>query len=233
MDFNPFTTAGDYPKMLNKIATFTFFGALLSIWLLRYEIPYLDNILKPFSVSIPIGGVSISFGTLLPAFVIATISRFLKLHDRISDLFGIRRRFDVSEILLPMATASGAAIDTDQIRTAKTSRKSLMYRVFYKYASGTKGKAAIDSHYIIMALDQWSWYWILLELTFLALLVAATLGATAHYQLAMWFLIGVMLALALLQAIRKFCSDYALQEVEAILENPARRLEIAEVFRAL
>jgi hypothetical protein len=101
MDFNLFTTSGDYPKMLNKIATSTFLGAILATWLLRYEIPRLDAALNPFSFSIPIAGVSIPFGTLLPALVVALLSRFFKLHDRISDILRIRQRFDVAEILLP------------------------------------------------------------------------------------------------------------------------------------
>jgi hypothetical protein len=132
-----------------------------------------------------------------------------------------------------MATASGATVSPDQIRSLKQNRNSLMYKVFYKYASSTKGKAVIDSHYITMALDQWSWYWIVLELAFLALLVAATLAGTKQYELAMWFLTGILVVIGLLQAIRKLCSDYALQEVEAILDDSTRRLEVAEVFRAL
>jgi len=169
MDLDFFKAVGDYPKMLNKIAVSTFTGTILAIWLLRYEVPALDNLLKPLSVPIKVfGDVNLPLGTILPALVVAALSRMFKLHDRISDIFRIRQRFDVGEILFPMAIASGASLSGDQIRAIRKNCKSMMYKVFYKYASSTAGKAVIDSHYITMALDQWCWYWIVLELTFLA-----------------------------------------------------------------
>lgn len=237
MDFSAFKAVGDYPKMLNKIALSTFAGAILAVWLLRYELPALDNPLKPLSLQIQVaGGFSLPFGTLLPAFVVAALSRIFKLHDRISDVFHIRQRFDVSEILFPMAIGSGASLTGNQIRAIKRnreSRESMMYEVFYKYASSTPGKAVIDSHYITLALDQWSWYWIVLEQTFLAVVLAGTFCITARYSLAAMFLGVVLVAIGVLQFIRNLCSDYALQEVEAILGDSARRLEVAEAFRAL
>jgi hypothetical protein len=233
MDFSAFKAVGDYPKMLNKIALSTFAGAILAVWLLRYELPALDNLLKPLSLQIQVaGGFSLPFGTLLPAFVVAALSRIFKLHDRISDVFHIRQRFDVSEILFPMAIGSGASLTGNQIRAIKKNRESMMYKV-YKYASSTPGKAVIDSHYITLALDQWSWYWIVLEQTFLAFVLAVTFCMTARYSLAATFLGVVLVAIGVLQFIRNLCSDYALQEVEAILGDSARRLEVAEAFRAL
>jgi hypothetical protein len=165
--------------------------------------------------------------------VLAAFSRIFKLHDRISDIFLIRQRFDVSEILFPLAIGSGASLNIDQIRTFKKERNSLMYKVFYKYASSTPGKAVIDSHYITMALDQWCWYWIVLEVTFLGFVLAATFLITGRYFLAAIFFAGVLGTVGVLQFIRNLCSDYTLQEVEAILEKSNRKVQIAEVFRAL
>jgi hypothetical protein len=220
--------------MLNKIAASTFFVAIGGLVLLRYQFASVRSLLDPLSLPIPLGsGFSLPLGMVLPALLLAVLGRMFKLHDRISDVFLIRQRFDISEILLPLAIGSGASLNTDQIRRIRKDRESLMYKVFYKYASSTPGKALIDSHYITMALDQWCWYWIVLEATFLAFVLAATFSLTARYLLGDIFLSVVLGALVFMQLLRKLCSDYALQEVDAILQQPARKLEVAEVFRAL
>jgi hypothetical protein len=84
-----------------------------------------------------------------------------------------------------------------------------------------------------MALDQWCWYWIVLEVTFLGFVLAATFLITGRYFLAAIFFAGVLGTVGVLQFIRNLCSDYTLQEVEAILEKSNRKVQIAEVFRAL
>lgn len=234
MSLNPFKTVGDYPMMLNKIAASTFLVALGGLALLRHEFVSVRSILDPVGISIPIeSGLSLPLGLVLPALLFAILSRMFKLHDRVSDLFRIRQRFDVSEILFPLAMGSGPHLTTDQMRAIKKNRESLMYKVFYKYASSTPGKAVIDSHYITMALDQWCWYWVVIEATVIAFVLAATFLLTRHYLLADVLFIAVLAALGVLQLLRKFCSDYALQEVEAILQQADRKLEVAEVFRAL
>jgi hypothetical protein len=234
MSSNPFEVAGAYPKMLAKIALSTFFAAILAVVLLRREFPVLDKLLEPLSISVPIAtGFSLPFGTVLPAFLFGGLSRIFKLHDRISDVFQIRRRFDVSDILFPLAIGSGSSLTANQMRAIKKNRDSLMYEVFYRYASGTPGKAAIDSLYIKMALDQWCWYWIVLESTFLAFCLGVTFFIAKRYFLAASFLAGVIMAILVLQLIRNLCSDYALQEVEAILDSPGRSAAIAGVFSAL
>jgi len=234
MDFDFFKAVGDYPKMLNKIALSTFVGTILAVSLLRHELPVFDSYLSRLSVPVEIGrGLSVPFGTILPAFAAALLSRIFKWHDRLSDIFRIRQRFDVSEILFPMAIGSGASLSAEQIRAIKKNRQEMMNRVFYKYASSTKGKAVIDTHYVTMALDQWCWYWIVLEQTSLICFLAVTFWFTARYSLAATFLAVVLIAIGVLQGIRSLCSDYAVQEVEQILEDSQRRLEVAEAFRAL
>ncbi len=233
MDFNFFKAIVDYPKMVGKIALSTFAGSILAVWLLRHELPALNSCLGPLNTPIEVAGISISFGTVLPAFVVTALSRIFKLHDRLSDIFRIRQRFDVSEILFPMAIASGASLSGEQIRAIRRNRKAMMDRVFYKYASSTKGKAVIDSHYITMALDQWCSYWIVLELTFLACILAGTFWIAARYSLAATSLAVVLALICVLQGIRSLCSDYALHEVEQILGDSQRRQEVAGAFRAL
>lgn len=233
MGLTPFETVSDYPSMLNKIALYTFGSLLLAVVLLRLQIQPLDALLAPFSFALPIAGLSLPFGTVVPAFGIALLSRIFKLHDRLSDLFGIRRRFDVIAILFPLCAASGGLTDAGRVRQLKAKREPLMYATFYKYASSSPGKAVIETHYITLALDQWSWYWILLEACTIATLAAAVLFWAGRYLAAASVLAAVLLAIWLLQVIRGHCEEYALQQVEQILSEPARKREVREQFSAL
>lgn len=233
MSFNPFKAVGDYPKMLNKIAASTFFVAIGFTALLSSQFTSVRCLLEPLSIPISISGVSLPLGILLPALLVAILSRIFKLHDRISDVLNIRQRFDVGEILFPLAMGSGASLSVDQVRKIKKDREPMMYKVFYKYASSSPGKAIIETHYITMALDQWCWYWMVLEATFLSLVLAVTFLATARSPLAAIFLAVVLVAVGVLQLIRQLCSDYALQEVEAIVQEPNRRQAVAKEFNAL
>lgn len=139
MSLNPFATLGDYPAMLNKIATWTFFISLAATAVVRLRLPAIDAALGTFGFNVSVAGIELPLGMILPAFGMALVSRVIKLHDRLSDLFGIRRRFDRQEILLPLASASGAALTPTQLDRVDASGSDLMGKVFYAYVSS-------DSH---------------------------------------------------------------------------------------
>ena len=233
MSLNPFETVHNYSEMLNKIAVYTFAGSLAVVIFMRSQSPEVDKALSSMTFAIPVGGLSLPLGTIVPAFVMAFVSRVFKLHDRISDVLGIRRRFDRTEILLPMAAASGASLTMDQIEKFGQERGALMGKVFYKYASSDDKKTQIDVHYVTMALDQWSWYWVILE----ALLVVGIGG------LILTFLgrrgIGVITAgvvlggIGLLQVIRNICAKYVRDEIREILKVKGAQSSIRNAFNAL
>jgi hypothetical protein len=126
MGFNPFATVDDYPGMLNKISTFTFAASILAVWLVRAEFRPVDVLLARLGIPIPVqSGLLIPLGIVLPAFLIAFLSRVFKLHDRLSDLFSIRQRFDIAAILFPLAVACNAGLTVSQIRQIKKSREDL------------------------------------------------------------------------------------------------------------
>src|SRR5207249_3941140 len=126
---------------------------------------------------------------ILPAFLVALLFRIFKMHDRLSDVFGIRKRFDLDEILAPLSKGAGVPF-TKPMRARATSRRdSLMASVFYAYASGTEGKAKIDPHLVTMALDQWSWFWILAEAVFVMVATGVALLIAGRYKAAMWVFI--------------------------------------------
>jgi hypothetical protein len=230
---NPFETVSDYPSMLNKIAAYTFGAAIAATALLRYQVPAIELFLAKFSVPIPVAGFSFPLGTILPAFMFAFGGRVIKLHNKISDLFGIRQRFDVHEILMPLALATGTRVTTSQLEKISSQRRQLMADVFYKYISSSTGKPVIEKHYTTMAFDQWSWYWILLEVSIVAAIVGGVLLFTGKSFAAAIILISILLIIWALQVIRAACARYALQEVNQILSDEDRKREVEDVFSAL
>ena len=143
--------------------------------------------------------VEVEFGvaTVVIAFALAAVAYVAKLHDRVSDLFGIRARFDVNEILKPSALATGTPLSPSQIQKLRAKRLDLMGPVFYKFASS--GKPIIDPHYITMALTQWSWYWVVIELNVVVGLVAIALLFASQFVWLSAALAWLVLSFLLLQ----------------------------------
>src|SRR6185295_13156068 len=132
----PRLTVSNYPEMLRKLSTAMFFIAAACVTLLRSKIGVIDEFLRPLDISdIPIfTAIKIPFGSFLIAFAMAFASEAIKLHDAISSVLGIRFKFDVRWILIPMALLSGARIAFGQFQKIKTERDRLMGEVFYEYA---------------------------------------------------------------------------------------------------
>lgn len=233
MSLNPFATVKSYSEILTKIATWTFFVSLAVTVVLRLRWPLIDTALGMLSPKIPIAGVELPLGTLAPAFAMALISRVTKLHDRLSDVLGIRRRFDRQEILLPLAAMSGAMLTPAQLERIDAERNNLMGQVYYAYASSDPSKSKIDPHYVTMALDQWSWYWILLEALFIIGCGGAVLYLIGDHIVggaAAWL---VVIGLGVLQWIRSSCRGYAADEIREILKVAGAQAAIQSVFSAL
>ena len=233
MKFEPFATVESYAMMLRRIAMFAFSWALLAMILLRSQITSLDQALDAFSIPMPLIGLELPMGTVVPAFLYALVSLVFKLHDRISDLFRIREEFDFRSILLPEALASGAVVPMDKIPMLISDRNPLMTKVFYKYASSTPGQAAIDPHYITMALDQWGWYWVALEAAVVAGITSIILAVYGKLLPAYLLICLVLACIVLLRILRRKCSHYASEEVEQILMDTDRKHEVKTEFDAL
>jgi hypothetical protein len=227
------SVASNYPEMLNKITISTFLFGLGMTILARSQIPWLDEALVT-KIDIELAKVVLPLGTVLPPVLFALLFRMVKLHDSISDVLKIREDFDVRVILIPMALELGVSIPASRLEKLRENRGDLMYETFYKYASGTPGKAVIDSHLITMALDQWTWYWILLEASVVAVITSLLLFFSGVPNCA--FIILALDALAVVALGTKFlrsCAHYAHREVAEILRDTTRRQEIAKVFYAL
>jgi hypothetical protein len=233
MSLNPFSTVSDYPSMLNKIAVYTFFVSLAMAGLIYWQVPDFRALVPDWHVKIPETDAKVPGFLLIIALVFAFLSRVLKLHDRLSDLFRIRHQFDIYSILLPMASAAGVALTLAQQNAVAQKRHELMSKVFYKFASSSPGSAVVDQHAITMAIDQWSWYWILEEAAFV-LFVSAVLSLLLGKSTlpAVLFLFGFGL-IWIMTFVHRGCKRYAQDEITQILDGPDRRATVAECFRAL
>lgn len=231
MSLNPFSAA-DYPEMLWKIALWTFFSSLACTMGLQYVYPSLTLFLGQLP-SVTVYDMELSLGTLLVPLLFAAFTRSIKLHDRLSDLFRIRIRFDVDNILLPLAVGCGVTMSPSRIGRLEQDRHTVMRKVFYCYASGTVGQSKIDRQYILMALDQWYWYWIVLESSVVLGTTALILAIGSHFLSAL-ILLAVIEAGHLVRCVLYHRAvACALVEVEEILNSVDRKEEIAKVLNAL
>ena len=219
--------------MLAKIAVFTLASAILATMLLSVTVSTLGDALRTWAVPIPVEGISIPLGVLAVALAWTVITRLVKLHDRVSDVLGLRKRFDIQHILKPMATAVGVSLSAKQEIAMKCSRRRLMSDAFYKYASGGEGKAVIDEHYVSLALDQWAWFWIIVESMVTWALAGIILVSSAHF-IAAAIVLGCVAASSLLLVLSWQASvRYAQDEIRQITQDQARQKEIAGIFNAL
>jgi hypothetical protein len=167
------------------------------------------------------------------AIVLAWVSHAIQLHNRLSDAFGIRNRFDRNYILLPLAVLTGVQLSPIKLNALKANRELLMEKVFYRYASSRADKPLVDKHHIERALDTWSWYWILVEGAALWLVGGLIAGYFASYSLMnllCWVAVGFWL-------FGELCSlrhpGFAQPQIETIVGNVQAKQDIKEAFDAL
>jgi hypothetical protein len=168
---------------------------------------------------------------IIIAIVIALFCRAITLHDRISDFCGIRQKFDIEEILIPLAEKSGINITPENRQVLKEKRSALMRLVFYNYASSTDPK--IDKHLIYKALDHWSWFWVIVENSTIYFLIAGILIYRGHHEVGFVLLLMVLpLVFVALPFCYVACRQAVHLEIDAILHSNKRALEIQGVLKS-
>jgi hypothetical protein len=222
-------TVRDYPSMLSKLWTFALVEGAFVAWLCWLRIPAVHAALG--SAPITFGGVQLPWLIVAVALAYATFVNMIKLHDRISDVFRIRHNFDVYRILLPLAVGTGVRLPTSKITEVSRQRQHLMRRAFYRYASSTK--AEIDQHDVTMALNQWGWYWICLEGAVAGAIGTIALAVASQFEAALLLFAGPVALLCIARLFYESCSGHALSEVDAILDDDARRAAVVKEFGAL
>src|ERR1039458_3342724 len=105
----PLFSPQNYTEIIKKVASFAFW----EVWILTFFLRTIPSVELAFSaientpaikpvISIIPQHQYLNLAGLLIALIAAWISYMLQFHDRISDAFGIRRRFDRNNILLPL-----------------------------------------------------------------------------------------------------------------------------------
>jgi hypothetical protein len=235
-----FNTPKNYAQVLKKLASFAFYETYIITLLLRVN-PRFDALCGSIESWGPIGKVIriiphydvLNLSGVVIAFIVALLTHMFQFHDRISDLLGIRRRFDVKIILIPLAKRVGSVVTKDKVDKIAKHRDELMHAVFYKYASGRADKPLVDKHDIEQALNAWSWYWVFVEATFyfgVGAIVAWWLGSGS---LASTFtgISVILLAVAFVQRIR--LANYARPEIDSIVADPTASYDVKNQFDAL
>jgi hypothetical protein len=128
-----------------------------------------------------------------------------------------------------LAILSSSNITEEKYKLIVNRRSILMNQVFYKYASSGEGSAKIDKHYIIMALDQWSWFWIFVEASVLLFITAIVVLSSAP-NISFWLLVSVITLIVFMYVSYKKSGTYAYDEVIQILLDAHRKTEVRAVF---
>ena len=149
--------------------------------------------------------------------IAAILARVFLLHDRISDLFRIRRGFDIEHILKPLAEGVGFGTVGEKWKRIENNRKLAMTRTFYRYAGFANPK--IDMQLVRTAADRWAWFWSTLEPAAI-LLIAGPIFAVLRAWLQFWIVLAstavlILIALLLWPQLRKG----ARSQVDEILTN--------------
>jgi hypothetical protein len=228
-----FSTPTNYAEMLTKLAALAFVQVLVITFLLR-QIPQIDDPLQKFEMLLPISPKYNPAGILI-AFGIALLTHVAHLHNRISDLLGIRRHFDIEYILRPLAQLVGAKLTARQIAALNQDqeRNRVMRDVFYKFASSRAQNPLVDRHDIEHALGQWVWFWALVEgsvFLFCGAVVAFSFGGT-RLGIALYF--AAFASALIAAAFSRRLPGYARAEIEAIASDNKARGDVKAAFDAL
>jgi hypothetical protein len=226
--------------MLKKLASFAFWEVWLISFLMK-DIPSVDRVFSKVEsfghlgelMSVIPNHEQLNLTGFAIALCVAGLSYAAQLHDKISDLFRIRCRFDCKYILIPLADSVGATLSVVQVSKLSAQRDRLMREVYYRFASSRAQNPLVDKHYIEHALGAWSWFWILIEAMLffgVSALLADRLG-DSRLSLCFTFVFCMSLFLAYLQYPRLVRLSEA--QIGSIASDVAASAEVRKVFGAL
>lgn len=231
MEFDLFHRIPNSPRMVRRIATGTFITSLAAATLIGCRVGPVHRLLTSTPVVMTIGDWSVPLVGAVIASAITFVKRGLRWQDRISDAFGIRERFDITVIMLPLAVGLGVRLGPRAVERLRANRRQVMTSAFYQYTEGTR--PILTPRSVTAAMDRWSWFWILLESATVATATAVVLLVFGDPGLAALLSIAVIGALPVLYAIRRQCDRYAQVQVDALLANQSACQAILQDFLAI
>jgi hypothetical protein len=222
----------DYSEMLQRVFWFSAMTGIICTFLLAQNSPAIQEFLDSVSTQVDFGPLkSIKILYILVPAAIALLSRIIKLHDRISNVFRIRFTFDTKFFLFPLCEGANVVLTSDKKRAIKKSREESMYATVYKYA-GFKNPV-IDCQLVRTAADNWGWFWVFVESSFLVGLTAAFFTFRTQWGYTEGLLWVLLVECVLLWIQWRACIRSARPQVKAILDDQQRFHEIRNYFNNL
>jgi len=158
--------------------------------------------------------------------------RAIRMHDKLSTILGLRRRFDTQHILTPLAQRSGYQVSEAELNLLDASRDVLMREAFYKYAGFIH--PAIDEQLVRTAADNWGWFWVSLEGAALLLISTVVVFFTHAPMIAVPFLmVPATLMIVFMSVQWPAMKRAALRQVEAIVDDNGRAQAVSDAFGAV
>lgn len=148
-----------------------------------------------FGVKYEFFGIKLNLALFYLPLLMGLLEHMFKIPDKLSSLFGIRRRYDKKVMVAEIMKSARSIVNLNELNIKQINR--IMSIAFYKYASSTKLK--IDTHYIYLALNEWCWYWIVLDTTILIFIVGAAVFLFLNLRwMNLIFLLAILVILFLL-----------------------------------
>lgn len=234
------STSKNYEDTLKKLAMYAFYWVFIITLVFRYD-PDIDALFRSIEGWGPIGKIVkiipnykvLNIGGIFIALGAFILSNMFKLHDKISDITGIRRRFDFKQILFPLAELVGSAMPEEKKIRVRERRHELMRKVFYKYASSRIDHPLVDKHDIEHALNSWSWFWMAIEGVFyfsLAAIIAWCLNLDSTLKI---FLIITLVFIIVALLLRPSLNRNAERQIQAIAADHTAQNDVRKQFDAL
>ena len=228
-----FKSPNDYSEMVEKIAKCSFAISLILLYILSCANEDYYALLSEISFGgeYEFAKIKINLATLFLPLLIGILEHMFKLHDKMSDLLGIRTRYEKKYIVMPILRKSGFTKVSDEM-LKKDVCKRIMSKCFYKYASSTQ--PAIDKHSIVLTLNEWCWYWIVLD-TMLLTTVTGLFFLIFKWSLKnLLLIIGALSAMCiLLFLVKRQTVKYTQYEIEAIFSDKERKNEIKKEIKQI
>jgi len=219
-----------YSDMLERIFVATLATGLACTVLLAQASPAFRNFLNSLSTTADVGplkGVKALY--VLVPLVLAVASRAIRLHDKISDVFRLRYRFDTKYILFPLVERAGLALTDPVKKRLRANRHAAMSKIFYSYASFADPE--IDRQLVRTAADNWSWFWAALESAFVSVVTILILLWLGQWTYVAWLGSAIVLLLAFAVFQWFACRRGAIRQVDAIVEDADRKKGILAYVR--
>lgn len=224
-----FSSPKDYSEMVEKISKSIFVILIILLYLFsQINDGFNSAMLKlSFGAEYEIFGLKLNLALIYFPLLMGIFEHMFKIHDLFSDLLGIRKRYDRFVIV---ATIFEKAHFKYSIKDVSDHHvQTIMSRCFYKYASS--GKPEIDPHSITLTLNEWCWFWILLD-TLVSVIIASVAFLIISWSwLNLAFVLACIVVIVILMwLVLKVTKKYTCQELAAIFSDTGRAEDIKKVL---